>query len=363
MTAPAGSVNAIAYDCKMPRPTLRDVAEAAGVHAATVSRALNPATQAQVKPATARRVLKAAKTLGYRPNPIARSLKTSRSGTVGMVIPDIANPVFPPMVRGLESILEPHGYNCWVVSTDNDATREAELIAGLQGNHVDGFVLATARVDDPLLEKLHDEEAKIVLVNRRTSNQPILSVVADDVTGISLAVAHLKKLGHQRIAHLAGPQNTSTGQARSAAFRHAVRDHGLSDDPRLVIECGDWREAFGAEALRTLLSRDVNFTAIVAGNDLIALGCYDVFRETGLRCPDDISVIGFNDMMFMDKVQPPLTSVRVPHRQVGAEAGRLLVGMLNGEIDDARSVLLPVELVVRDSTAPPHGSGRPELQS
>ncbi|MGE0220794.1 LacI family DNA-binding transcriptional regulator [Mycolicibacterium sp.] len=343
----------------MSRPTLRDVAQAAGVHAATVSRALNPATQAQVNPATAKRVLKAAKALGYRPNPIARSLKTSRSGTVGMVIPDIANPLFPPMVRGLESVLEPNGYNCWVVSTDNDACRQADLVAALQSNHVDGFVLATAKVDDPLLQKLHDEGAKVVLVNRRTRNLPIPSVVADDAAGISLAVAHLKHLGHTRIAHLAGPQNTSTGADRSTAFRHAIRDQSLEEDPQLVVECADWREQFGAEALRTLLDRGAEFTAVVAGNDLIALGCYDVFAETGLRCPEDISVIGFNDMMFMDKVQPPLTSVRLPHREVGAEAGRLLVEMLNSGIDDGRSILLPVELVVRGSTAAPPGGPAP----
>lgn len=120
----------------------------------------------------------------------------------------------------------------------------------------------------------------------------------------------------------------------------------------MIVECEDWREEAGSDALRSLMSRRNDFSAIVAGNDLIALGCYDVFREKGLRCPDDISVVGFNDMIFMDKVQPSLTSVRAPSREVGLEAGRLLLEIIKDEASSPRSILLPVELVVRESTGP-----------
>ena len=168
-----------------------------------------------------------------------------------------------------------------------------------------------------------------------------------------MAVAHLAALGHRRIAHLAGPQITSTGVTRARAFRHAVRDHGLTDDPSLIVECGYWSETAGALALRRLLDSGADFTAVVAGNDLIALGCYDVFAERGMTCPDDMSVVGFNEMPFLDKMNPPLTTVSVPHYEIGSEAARLLLDTIDDPDRPARSVLLAPSLVVRASTAPP----------
>ncbi|GAA3816455.1 LacI family DNA-binding transcriptional regulator [Sphaerisporangium flaviroseum] len=335
-----------------PPSTLRDVAEAAGVHAATASRALNPKTRRLVSAETARRVMKAAETLGYQPNPIARSLKTSRSRTVGLVLPDLTNPLFPPIVRGIEEVLEASGYSAWIVNTDNDPKREQAQIDSLRSRQVEGLIIATARLDHPLLRKLHEQGVMMVFVNRRVENLDVPTVTADDATGISLAVKHLADLGHTRIAHLAGPQSTSTGVARSRAFRHAIRDHALEDDPSLVVECARWNEEDGAGAMRELLGRGSDFTAVVAGNDLIALGCYDVFAERGISCPADVSVVGFNDMPFLDKLSPPLTTVGVPHHDVGAEAARMLLDCVEEPERHPRSVLLAVSLVVRGSTAP-----------
>jgi LacI family transcriptional regulator len=334
-------------------PTLRDVAEAAGVHAATASRALNPKTRQLISAETARRVLRAAEALGYQPNPIARSLKTSRSTTVGLVIPDLTNPLFPPIVRGVENVLESDGYNVWIVNTDNDPERERAQIESLRSRQVEGLIIATARLHHPLLEQLQEQGVKMVLVNRRAESPQIPCVTADDATGIALAVRHLADLGHTRIAHLAGPQSTSSGVIRSRAFRHAVRDHGLADDPSLIVECAYWSEGDGAGAMRELLDRGEQVTAVVAGNDLIALGCYDVFAERGISCPDDISVIGFNDMPFLDKLRPPLTTVGVPHYALGTEAARMLLECIGEPERYSRSLLLPVSLVVRDSTAAP----------
>jgi LacI family transcriptional regulator len=339
-------------------PTLRDVAREAGVHPATASRALNPTTRSLVNSETASRVVRVAESLGYRPNPIARSLKTSRSGTVGLVIPDLTNPLFPPIVRGIEDVLGPAGYNAWLVNTDNDRDREQWQIDSLRSRQVEGLIIATARLKDPLLERLQAEGVRMVLVNRRTSAADIASVTADDATGIATAVTHLVGLGHTRIAHLAGPQDTSTGVVRRRAFLQALRDHDLDDDPALVGDCASWTEDEGARALRELLDGGPQFTAVIAGNDLLALGCYDVFRERGISCPDELSVVGFNDMPYLDKLQPPLTSVRVPHYDVGAEAARLLIDGLLDPTRHARSVLLPLTLVVRQSTAPPAGTSR-----
>jgi LacI family transcriptional regulator len=337
----------------VPAPTLRDVAEAAGVHAATASRALNPATRGLVNADTARRVIKVAEQLGYRPNPIARGLKTSKSGTIGLVIPDLMNPLFPPIVRGIEEVLEPAGYSGLIVNTDNDPGREKWQIDHLRSRQVEGLIVATARVDHPLMEQLHREGVVMVMVNRRPLGVDVPSITPDDAAGVELAVRHLAGLGHTRIAHVAGPQSTSTGVTRARAFRASVRDHGLDDDPTLVVTTDSWSEQAGASGLRRLLDADTEFTAIFAGNDLIALGCYDVFRERGIDCPAHVSVVGFNDMPFLDKLRPPLTSIAIPHQQIGAEAARLLLDALADPSRPSRSVLLPLSLKVRESTAPP----------
>lgn len=337
----------------MQTPTLRDVADAAGVHAATASRALNPATRGLVNADTARRVIKVAETLGYRPNPIARGLKTAKSGTVGLVIPDLTNPLFPPIVRGIEDVLEAAGYSGLIVNTDNDPVREQTQIELLRSRQVEGLIVATALVDDPLLEQLRREGVLMVMVNRCPDGMDAPSITPDDATGVALAVNHLASLGHRRIAHLAGPSNTSTGVVRARSFRSTIRDLGLDDDPHLTVTCHHWSEDAGAEALRGLLDADAGFTAVAAGNDLIALGCYDVFAERGISCPDDMSVVGFNDMPFLDKMRPPLTTIAVPHHQIGAEAARLLLDAIAEPDRPSRSVLLPLSLVVRGSTAPP----------
>lgn len=343
-------------DTRLPRvstPTLRDVADAAGVHPATASRALNPATRGLVNADTARRVMKVAESLGYRPNPIARSLKTAKSGTVGLVIPDLTNPLFPPIVRGIEDVLEPAGYSGLIVNTDNDPSREQAQVELLRSRQVEGLIVATAVLHHPLLEQLQAEGVPMVMVNRRPDGVDVPSITPDDAHGIELAVAHLASLGHERVAHLAGPANTSTGVARARAFRNAVREHDMADDPALAVTCELWTEDAGAAALRELLDDGEEFTAIVAGNDLIALGCYDVFSERGISCPDQMSVVGFNDMPYLDKLAPPLTTVAIPHQQIGAEAARLLLEAITEPDRPARSVLLPLHLVVRGSTAPP----------
>jgi LacI family transcriptional regulator len=178
-------------------------------------------------------------------------------------------------------------------------------------------------------------------------------VVPDDASGVTQAVEHLVQLGHTRIAHLAGPHTTSTGVARSRAFRHAVRDAGVADDAELIVECEYWQEDSGAAALGTLLDRGADFSAVVAGNDLIALGCYDVFAERGISCPDEISVIGYNDIPLMDKLRPPMTTIHIPQFDLGAEAARMLLGCIDEPSRRPGSVLLPVTLVVRGSTAAP----------
>ena len=339
----------------MQRVTLKEVAERAGVHPATASRALNAATRSLVNAQTAARVDKAARALGYTPNSIARSLKTSRSSTIGLLLPDLTNPLFPPIVRGVEDVLRAVGYSPWIINTDNEPDREAAAIESFRGRSVDGFVVATARLQDPLLEEVADSGTPLVLVNRRVASPDIPSVTGDDAAGVSTALRHLHDLGHRDIVHLAGPQDLSTGLARRQAFRQAMEDLGLPSGRDRIADAVAWSEPAGAEAMQSIIDRQIPFTAVLAGNDLIALGCYDVLQRHGLHCPKDVSVVGFNDMPFIDRVAPPLTSVRVPHYEIGAEAARLLLEVLEDPERHPRSVVLPLTLSVRGSTAPPPG--------
>ncbi|MGY1620356.1 LacI family DNA-binding transcriptional regulator [Geodermatophilus sp. SYSU D00691] len=337
----------------MRPPTLRDVAEAASVHVGTASRALNPGSRGRVSRSTAERVLRVARELGYRPNPMARSLRTARTNTVGLVVPDLTNSLVAPLVRGAESVLAPAGYDAWIVNTDNDLDRERALVDSLLGKQVDGLIVATASLDDGWLAGLHAEGVRMVLVKRLLAGASIPSVTADNAAGVALAVDHLVGLGHTRIAHVAGPESLSTGAVRRRGYLQGLRDHGLPEDPRLVVSCPNSTEEEGARAMAALLDSGVEFTAVIAAHDRSALGIYDVLAARGLRCPDDVSVVGFNDMPLMDKMHPPLTTVRVGHHEMGAEAGRLLLDVFAEPDRPARAVLLRPTLVVRSSTAPP----------
>jgi len=330
--------------------TLRDVARLARVHPGTVSRALNAETRSLVNDETAERVLQAAQELGYRPNPIARGLKTNRSYTVGVVIPDLTNPLFPPIVRGIEERLGDAGYTSLIANTDNDPERERVDFETMRARQVDGFITATARLDHELLSEIADSGQPIVLVNRRVEDGALPAVAADDRRGARLAVEHLAGLGHREIAHLGGPQNLSTGHQRHLGFREAME--ALGAVPDTLVRFGEaFTEAEGARLCRELLDASGDVTAIVAGNDLLALGCYDVLAERGLRCPRDVSVVGFNDMPFADRFHPPLTTIRIPHREMGAAAADLLLELLAHPETSPRQLLLPAMLVVRGSTA------------
>jgi LacI family transcriptional regulator len=333
------------------RPTMSDVARVAGVHKATASRALNPLTSGQVNPATARRVVTAARQLGYTPNATARSLRTSRTHTVGVLIPDLTNPLFPPIVRGIENELFPRGYTALVANTDNDPDREAAHFEALLGRQADGFILATGRREHPLLASAHERGISAVLVNRGTDDPLYPLVTGDDPAGMTAVVDHLVALGHRRLVHLAGPATLSTGLRRAQAFRHAVAGHEL--DGR-VVECAGYTADSGERIMAALLAEaGERPTAVVGGNDLIALGALRAIRAAGLRCPDDISLTGFNDMPFLDELRPALTSVHVPTHELGVEAARLLLEQIEGAPAVAKTISLPLRLVVRDSTASP----------
>jgi LacI family transcriptional regulator len=333
------------------RVTLRDVAHKVGVHPSTVSRVLNPATRPMVTETIARRVAAAAESLGYHPNPIAYGLKTNRTLTAGVLVPDLNNPVFPPAIRGIEDVFGAVGYTAILANTDNDAERERIAVQKMIARRVDGLILATSRRRDTVVELCLAEDVPLVLINRAPDACKAPAILADDVLGVRQAVAHLVALGHRRIAHIGGPPSVSTGHARRAAFVEAMRDHGLKAEPRLMVACLAFNEEEGRHAFRELWSRDRNLTAALTANDLYAIGCYDAAAELGIRVPEDVSITGFNDIRFVDKLRPPLTSVRVPLYEMGTHAAKALLLRIQHGDGAAPSVTLPTELIVRGSTS------------
>jgi LacI family transcriptional regulator len=332
--------------------TLRDVARVAGVHPATVSRALNEETRALVNEETVRRVLKAAEELHYQPNPIARGLKTNRSYTIGVLIPDLTNPLFPPILRGIEDRLETAGYTPLTANTDNDPERELLDSQTMRARQVDGIIAATARRDHRLHDALLEAGIELVLVNRRQEELPVSAATADDRMGMLLSVEHLLSLGHTRIAHLAGPLDYSTGLDRYESFHETMRAAGVEPDPELVLVAEAFTESEGARLCGQLMTDGRRFTAVAAANDLLALGCYDVFADRGVRCPEEISVVGFNDMPFAARFQPPLTTIHIPHYELGKAAAELMLERLQDGESPPRDVRLEPTLTVRGSTGP-----------
>ncbi|CCD95103.1 putative transcriptional regulatory protein, LacI family [Bradyrhizobium sp. ORS 375] len=319
------------------------------MHPSTVSRALSPAMKHLVAADVAERIQAAANALGYRLNMAAKGLRTGRSGLIGVLAPDIADPGFPPVLSGIADQLNAQGYATIVVDVGRDGS-EQDLVDRLIARGVDGLVLATVTLRDDVVQHCLDAAPPVVLVNRVDAAGLLPSAASDDAAGMRLAVEHLVALGHQRIGHIAGPQHISTGARRRGGFEASVRVAGLAARHTPVEVAETYTRAAGREAALRLLARRTRPTAIVAANDLLALGVYDALAAAGLACPGDVSVVGHNDMPFVDMVSPPLTTVRIAQRDMGEAAARLLLDRLAGRETTTDHIVLAPELVIRGST-------------
>jgi LacI family transcriptional regulator len=331
--------------------TLEEVGRLAGVSRSTVSRVVN--SHPNVRDDVRERVWQVIRETGYQPHAAARSLVTRRTQIIGAIIPEavtrlFVDPFFPLLLRGITETCNGHGYHL-MLSLFNGPAREEEIYRRLvHSGHLDGVIVASARMDDPLIPKLLDDEMPLVLVGRHCDDRAGY-VDVDNVGASRMAVEHLIRLGHKRIATITGPHSMASGEDRLAGYCQALEAHRMPVQDVLVVE-GDFTEGSGAVAMQRLLPASP--TAVFAASDSMAIGALKTLREADLRVPEDVALVGFDDIPVAAALEPALTTVRQPIERLGSMAADLLLNLLENPPDTqapANRIILPAKLIVRDS--------------
>ena len=326
--------------------SIYDVAREAEVSVFTVSAVVNHKSHVGKK--LRERVEQAIRRLNYRPNLLARSLAKQQTHTIGMVVPDIANPFFPMVVRGAEDAARRHGYNLLVCNSDDVLEKEEGTIELLVSKRVDGILLTKAAGEfrPPLRKLIKDVNIPILLVMREYPKLTKDAVLTDDYQGAYDAVSHLARAGRRRIGLISGPLRVSNAIARSEGFRDALQANGLTYNPELVVE-GDYRAESGFRAGQTLLSRGPD--GIYVANYLMTVGLLQAAAEVGLSCPEDFGLVSFDDYPWLSVFRPKLTTVELPKYELGTVAAELLISKIEGRGDKIGLKKLPTELRIRES--------------
>jgi LacI family transcriptional regulator, galactose operon repressor len=329
--------------------TIREVAEHAKVSKATVSRYLNGSLA--LPPETAERIDAAIVALNYRQNSLARRLSLGSSETIGLVMPDVANPFFAEIADEVELAASEHGYGLSLCITRNQLDRESLYIGWLDTQHLDGLILVSNRPDDGSLSRLIGGRRNIVLIDEDVPGVDAPKVFVDNVQGGYLATRHLIEAGHRRIGHVSGPRGLFTVQERCEGYRRALAQARIAFDESLV-RFGSYEREFGAIALCELLGLPEPPTAIFASSDYLAVGMLEVLRDRGIEVPAAMSIVGFDDMEFASLLMPPISTLRQSTRDLGRKGVEMLLARLAGDTPSTVQ-RLPVRLIERASVAPP----------
>jgi LacI family transcriptional regulator len=328
-------------------PTISDVAKRAGVSPATVSRVLQGAKN--VRPDTRAKVERAIEELGYVPSAIAQSLRSKRTRSIALVVSDITNTFWTTVARGVEDVAQSHRYSVLLCNTDENLAKQHQYLDFLIRQQVDGVIIAPYDSDAQNLDKLRKRNIPTVIVDRRIDGWDVDSVLSDSVAGSRALVQHLISLGHERIAVLSGPAITSTAEDRVAGYCMALTEAGIPLEPKLIRR-GEFRTVSGEELTHQLLDEGLVPTAIFAANNAIALGVIDAVAKRGLRIPQDIALVCFDDLPNASHLFPFLTVVAQPVYDLGVNAAQLLLSRLDSEATlRPRHVVLPSRLIVRHS--------------
>jgi len=351
---------------KKRRATMADVARAAGVSRTTVSFVLNDIPNTSIPEPTRQRILQAAHELDYVPNVQALNLAKGRTMLIALVVRQTpeqmsADAFLGEVIRGATSSLEKERYHLLVHAAEPGAPRNSTYGQLVRTRKVDGLIIASPLIDDPEVKLLHEEGTPIVL-NGATHSSDIASVDVDNAQGAYTAVRHLLDLRHRRIGHISNaPFSYTSSSDRLAGYRQALAEAGIKYDPELV-HSGEFTDSSSYEPMQRLLDLPEPPTAVFIGSDVVALGAIDAIHNRGLRIPDDISVIGFDDVSLGKYLRPPLTTVHLPAYDLGRKAGEMVLRIIAGENPSALSVLLPTRLIIRSSTAPYSGRERKRYQ-
>jgi LacI family transcriptional regulator len=329
------------------RVRISDVAARAGVSKTTVSHVLSG--NRPVAAATRERVLDAIEALGFRPDGIARSLRTRRSHMVALIVPNIGNPYYTVLARGLDRGIDGTEYRVVICNTEGRHEQELEYVVDMCDRRVDGIVLDSFTLSDASIREIAGSGVPVVWIGAETLEHPgVDTVKADDEHGAYEATTHLMQRGRTRIGMIEG--TPGSGTPRNDGYRRALRDAGLEVNAALIRH-GEWTRAGGARAAHAMLAADERPDAIFCANDLMAIGVLDVLRDDGCRVPEDVALAGFDDIEAAAMVTPPLTTVTNPAFETGRAAGELLATRMVGGYDgEPRHLVLPCELVVRAST-------------
>jgi LacI family transcriptional regulator len=331
--------------------TLRDVARAAGVHYSTASRALSAAPAPRVSPETIERVRVVAEQLGYRPHMGARGLRKGQTGMIGVVVADLGNSFTAPVIRGIENVLEPSGLMAIIAETQDDPVRFERVLEELAGRRIDALITSSARLGDvEMLTTFAKREAPVVLAIRNLTSSGLPCVHADDRRGGELAAGYLAQLGHRVLAQLPGPQDMEPFMQRGEGFAAATAALDVELVPVDEAATSPTYEE-GQRLMVHLLARRIEQpTAVFAHNDPMAIGALDVIARSGLRCPDDVSILGCNDDSFVAHIDPPLSTIRIHAYEIGRRAGELVVRILASDDPVQADAVVPPLLVPRGST-------------
>lgn len=329
--------------------TIKDVARHAGVSPAIISRILNNDISLSIKDTTRQKVLDSIVTLNYRPNPVARGLRCNSTAILGMIVPDIANPFFVDIIKGAQTAAMESGYCLMIINTEEKDETETKTIEILSQQRVDGILNLSAHMDQGATNKLNGSKLPYVLVNRNSADGDTSFVGLDNVEGAVLAVEHLIGLRHRKIAHITGPGYTDTGIGRLQGYRMALMQHKIAYRSEYCVEAPFTFEG-GLQAITKLCSLPDRPTAVFASNDLIAMGAIAGASALSLNVPNDLSIIGFNDIWLAQYTMPPLSTVYFDNYLMGYEACKMLISKIVNPELKANMFILKPKLVVRQST-------------
>ncbi|MGG1312722.1 MULTISPECIES: LacI family DNA-binding transcriptional regulator [Cohnella] len=331
------------------KATIYDVAKEAGVSIATVSNAING--KGKISKKRREQIFKIMEKLNYQPSRIASALVGKRTYTLGLLIPDISNPFFSEIARAIEDHAHQTGYSVIICSTDNKDERVERYISVLEQNSVDGIIIGTGIDNLDILTQLQERGVPFVMISRETFALAADTVVADDFVGGMLAARHLAELGHRRMAILSENLKVSSSRERIRGFKQGLLDMGVPFDDADIVIC-EYRIEEGRRGAQELLARADKPTAIFCCNDLLAIGAMQVARQLGVKVPDDLSIVGFDDTILASVTNPPLTTVAQPIEQMGKQAFQLLIHNLDNADAAKQRVVIRPELTVRQSTGP-----------